>query len=352
MSESAPATHAQPPGSARGRTLVRAAGGVLVSVACIAVVLRTVDPAATAAALAAAQVPLVLLLVALVVGDVLIRSTRWHRLLQPVAALPWPTVVRFAWIGFLANAVLPARLGEVVRSVLLGRHAGISRTMVLGTVVVERVLDLLVLVALAAAGVLIAGTRLVPVELVVTGLALAAVLVVGLVAFVTLRERGAGRRVSGLAERAPRLAGLAARLADGLAVVRDRRAVGAAVVLSIAAWTVGAVAWWVGAAALGIALAPGDAILVMAAVSLSTAIPSGPGYIGSWELAAVAVLGLLGVDASAALALGLLVHGAVLGVTIAGGAAAAVLPTLLGRRHAPRPAEVRGAEPTVEAGRP
>ncbi len=337
------------PGARRG--LPRVLAGLVVSAVCIVLVLRAADPAQTAEVLATAQAPLVLLLVALVVGDVLLRSTRWHRLLRPVAPLPWATVVRFAWIGFLANSVLPARLGEVVRSVLLGRHAGISRTMVLGTVVVERVIDLVVLVSIAAAGVLIAGTRLVATELVVTGLALAGALVGGLVLLVVFRERLAGTRAAGIADRMPRIASLAARLADGLAVVRDRRAVGAAVLLSLAAWTVGALAWWVGAAALGMGLAPGDAILVMAVVSLSTAIPSGPGYVGSWELAAVAALGFLGVDASAALALALLVHGVVLGVTIVGGLGAAGLPALLARRHGRAADGTAAAEHAAEGGR-
>lgn len=336
-------------GTPRLRLLARSAVGLAVSLVSVALVLRVAEPAETAAVLGAAQGPLVALVVALVAGDVLLRSTRWHRLLRPVAPLPWITVVRFAWIGFLANAVLPARLGEVVRSVLLGRHAGISRTMVLGTVVVERVIDLVVLVGLAAVGVLVAGTRSISTELVVTGVSLAALLVLGLVAVVALRERVAGTRLTGLVARMPRIAALAARLADGLAVVRDRRAVAAAVVLSLAAWAVGSVAWWVGAAALGVTLAPGDAVLVMAVVSLSTAIPSGPGYVGSWELAAVTALGFLGVDASTALAVALLVHGVVLGVTVAGGLVAIVLPALVGRRRGASAAPV--ADHAPEGGR-
>lgn len=336
-------------GTSRLRVVARSAAGIAVSLVSLVLVLRIAEPAETAAVLGAAQGPLVALVVALVAGDVLLRSTRWHRLLRPVAPLPWITVVRFAWIGFLANTVLPARLGEVVRSVLLGRHAGISRTMVLGTVVVERVIDLVVLVGLAAAGVLVAGTRLIAPELVVTGLALAALLVLGLVAVVVLRDRAGGTRLAGVVARLPRVAALAARLADGLAVVRDRRAVAAAVALSLAAWAVGAVAWWVGAAALGVALAPGDAVLVMAVVSLSTAIPSGPGYVGSWELAAVTALGFLGVDASTALAVALLVHGVVIGVTVTGGLVAIVLPALTGRRRGD--AAAAAADRAPEGGR-
>ena len=45
-------------------------------------------------------------------------------------------------VGYLANNILPARLGELVRSHYLGDREGISRASALGTVVVERVVDL------------------------------------------------------------------------------------------------------------------------------------------------------------------------------------------------------------------
>ena len=53
----------------------------------------------------------------------------------------------YTYIGYLANNVLPARLGELVRSHALGEGEGISRTTVLGTVVVERIVDTVIVVA-------------------------------------------------------------------------------------------------------------------------------------------------------------------------------------------------------------
>ena len=54
-------------------------------------------------------------------------------------------------VGYAANNVLPARLGELVRSHYLGDREGISRTTTLGTVVVERVVDTGMVVAIASA---------------------------------------------------------------------------------------------------------------------------------------------------------------------------------------------------------
>ena len=61
-------------------------------------------------------------------------------------ASPYRRVLGYTYIGYLANNILPARLGELVRSHALGEGEGISRTTVLGTVVVERIVDTVMVV--------------------------------------------------------------------------------------------------------------------------------------------------------------------------------------------------------------
>ncbi|HYN47797.1 MAG TPA: hypothetical protein VER83_02965, partial [Candidatus Nanopelagicales bacterium] len=62
--------------------------------------------------------------------------------------------------------------------------------------------------------------------------------------------------------------------------------------------------------------------LLASGVSLVTAIPAGPGYVGTFELAAVEIARAVGVPADSAFALALLVHAAILAVTTAGGVVA------------------------------
>ena len=69
---------------------------------------------------------------------------------RPDRAIPYRRVLGYTYIGYLANNVLPARLGELVRSHSLGEKEGVARTTVLGTVVVERVVDTVMVVAIAA----------------------------------------------------------------------------------------------------------------------------------------------------------------------------------------------------------
>ncbi len=65
--------------------------------------------------------------------DIGARGARWRALLAPIAPLPYRTVLGYTYIGYLANNVLPARLGELYRSHALGEGEGVSRPTVLGT---------------------------------------------------------------------------------------------------------------------------------------------------------------------------------------------------------------------------
>ena len=82
------------------------------------------------------------------------RAVRWHYLLAPVGHTRFRTVFRTTVIGFAALAILPARVGDVLRPYLLARREGLSTTATFATVVMERVLDLIAVLALLAIYVL------------------------------------------------------------------------------------------------------------------------------------------------------------------------------------------------------
>jgi len=64
----------------------------------------------------------------MVVGVMSIRAWRWQLILRPIARVPFARVYSSTMIGFMANNVLPARLGEIARAVSLGLKTGISRS--------------------------------------------------------------------------------------------------------------------------------------------------------------------------------------------------------------------------------
>ena len=314
-------------GRARGRLttgLARGGSGVLISLASVYLVLRGVDLRQTADLLGGARPAWLLVAVAGIVADLVFRALRWQVLIRPICRVPLRRLSAYMLVGYLANNVLPARLGELVRSHYLGDREGISRSATLGTVVVERVVDTVVLVGIGAAAILILHVRGVVVSAILVGVAIAGLLCVALVvALAAHRLPGAGRAAAFL-NRWPRFVGVATRLRDGLRVAALPRTVAAAALLSVAAWTCTVVAVLAVGQSLGIELTLGEGALLAAGTNLATAIPSGPGYLGTFEYAGQSIALAFGLGASEGLALALLIHVLTLAVSSLGGAVALV----------------------------
>jgi hypothetical protein len=231
-------------------------------------------------------------------------------------------MLAYLLVGYLANNVLPARLGELVRSHYLGDREGMSRTTTLGTVVVERVVDTAVVVAIAAVGILVLNVRGVVTDAVLIGSAIVAILVVGLAIGVAAHRLPGAEAVARWAAQWPRVGEIVAKLRSGLAVAGRPRTLSEALVLSAIAWAATLLAFAAAGQAVGLELRIGEAALMSSGVALASAIPAGPGYLGTYELAAVKIAEALGLPTDEAFATALLVHATILVVTSLGGAVA------------------------------
>ena len=307
------------------RSLLRGGLGIAISVLSLYLVLRQVDLAAVGRVLGSAAPGWVAGVTACIAIDVLCRTVRWQGLLAPIQRVRFLPVLGYLLVGYLANNVLPARLGELVRSHYLGDRENMSRATTLGTIVVERVVDTAVLVAIASAAILLLHVRGVVASAVLVGLGITGLLIVGLAAALVVHRLPYADRAVAAVERWPSVISLAGRLRGGLAVAGRPRTVAVAVGWSVVAWSATVVGFAAAGHAVGVELTWGQAALLAAGVSLATAIPAGPGYLGTFELAAVQIAAVFGVGADPAVALAVLVHAVILVLTSAGGAVALLL---------------------------
>jgi uncharacterized protein (TIRG00374 family) len=283
---------------------VRLVAGIVISAAFLAVTVSRVDLGETAQALAGAAPAGILVALVLVLVELTIRAERWRVLLHPSAPVPLRSAFAYLSIGYFANLLLPARLGDVARAYLAARSLGISTLVTLGTVVVERVSDTAVILIV----VLVAGLAVAPrsevagwAELIalVAVIGLALVAVVGILLLRSgLLDRRFGRQVRSIV----------ARVAEGGAALR--RPSGAALILGLTVLPFGVAVCTFGAisGALGLPLDPVEWALVLGVLALSTAVPAAPGSLGTYEFAGVTVLGILGIGPSQALAATVLIH--------------------------------------------
>ncbi len=306
------------------RPLVRGLLGIAISVAALFLVVRGANLAEVGRVLGGASPGWTLGVVACIALDLAARTLRWRGLLAPIRIVALRSTLAYLLIGYLANNVLPARLGELVRSHYLGDRERISRTTTLGTIVVERVVDTAVLVAIASVAILLLHVRGIVASAVLLGIGLTGILVVGLaLALVAHRLPFADRAVAAV-ERWPAVVVIAGKLRGGLAVASRPRTLAAAVAWSLVAWGATVVAFAAAGQAVGVELSWGQAALLGAGASLATAIPAGPANLGTFELAAVKIADVFGVGADPAFALAILVHAVILAVTSIGGAVALV----------------------------
>jgi hypothetical protein len=320
-----------------GTSLVRSGIGIGISVVCVYLVLRGVDLGQTASLLSGARPEWLCLAVVGVLADVVFRALRWQRLIAPIHPVPLRRLSAYMLVGYLANNVLPARLGELVRCHYLGDREGISRSATLGTVVVERVVDTVVLVGIGAAAILVLNIRGVVVSAILVGVAVAGLLVVALAVALAAHRLPGASRMGLYLERWPRVKGVALRLRDGLRVAALPRTIAAAALLSVAAWSCTVVAVLAVGQALGIELTVGEGALLAAGTNLATAVPSGPGYLGTFEYAGQTIAAAFGIPASKGLALAVLIHVLTLVIGSVGGLVA--LARLGWTRHSGRDAE-------------
>ncbi len=79
-----------------------------------------------------------------------LRSLRWQFLLNPIEKIPVGNLFSALLIGYAANTILPAHLGEFVRAYVIGKKRDISVSSALATIVVERIIDILSIVLIMA----------------------------------------------------------------------------------------------------------------------------------------------------------------------------------------------------------
>jgi hypothetical protein len=218
-------------------------------------------------------------------------------------------------VGYLVNAVLPLRMGDVARAVLAGsprndNTPAMPVSSALSSVILERVLDLvctfgLVLLALPVVAGQVWGERTVLWTLATAGIGVGGVLAAGF-----LRDPLIGwlsRRVAP-ATRAARWVERLESFLRGLEALRDWRTALPAMLLLTATW----LAWLLEYTVLLRAFVPaaglGDGLVALVGSALGMMIPSSPGGIGVYEAAVVGALAVIRIDAETALAYAVSVH--------------------------------------------
>lgn len=275
-------------------TRFRTALVVFLAIALFAWFLRGVDLSSVAGQIRRARGDLLALATLPLLITYVARTVRWQFLLEPIGETAFNTTFRATVIGFAAMALLPARLGDVLRPYLLARREGLAMASTFATIVMERVLDLVTVLVLLALYVAALGGRetvparlLGPLEASATIAAVVALVLLALmwtlathperIARLVLRSEGV------LPSRiAHALSGLARTFSEGFAVAREARALTFAILWSFPVWLAIAAHAWLVAAAFGIRMPFAGAFLLQSLLVIGVAMPT-PGGVGGYH---------------------------------------------------------------------
>ncbi|MCC6961791.1 MAG: flippase-like domain-containing protein [candidate division Zixibacteria bacterium] len=252
--------------------------------------------------------------IVMIFASMALRAWRWGVMVNPLKRCSFRGLYAATMIGFMASNILPARLGELARPLSLGKIEDVSRSAAMATTLVERVFDLLTLLALFTVIILFKEFPASVAEdlrhLEAAGWAFLAVTLVAVFVLTMLKLRtDFTLRILNkpLKIFPPRIqevgSDILAKFASGLQVLSDPKSVAIISAQSALLWVIMALSNYFIFLAFDMSYLPIDAsFVVLAVVSVGIMLPNAPGFIGPYQYLTVLSLSLYNVPADNAAA--------------------------------------------------
>jgi uncharacterized protein (TIRG00374 family) len=300
--------------------------GLMVSGVSLYVAVRNLQPVEVWKAFTRANYLWIAPAVVLYLTALVARTARWRALLSHERAIPLRELLPTMAIGRGANNIYPFRAGEIVRALLLKRRSGISGAGGLASILVERVFDGLTMILFLLLAAFIGGIpaaqeidilgQIVAVDvryilwlaIAVFGAALGVIYAIvlwpgpihGVVEWFVVRLTPHRFHA--------RLLGIAERFINGFASVRSVGTLTSVLIFSIAVWTAETISYRLLMNSFGFGVDLHHLLLMSGAANLGTALPSGPGNVGTFDAPSILVLTMVGVLKERAVSYQFLLH--------------------------------------------
>lgn len=300
-----------PPGGSRRSQALKVVLGIAISAAFLYATLATVDLGRVFDLVRQANLAWIGAGCGFVALAYVLKTYRWTTMLRILGARFGLAQAAVPFMGGVAfNNVLPFRAGDIIRVVAFQRFTGIPPAGQLGTLALERLLDLFVLMAILFVTVSVFQIDYLD-ETLLAGARLAAVAIAVAIVMFIAAPQPIRFVVRWAEERIPRLrpAGEALlRLSDAVSKLSRPSILARAAGLSILAWLAEGGAYYAIGQALGIAPSVEIALLALSVGTLSTMIPSSPGYVGTFHYFTASVIAGFGASQAAAAAYAISIH--------------------------------------------
>lgn len=242
-------------------------------------------------------------------------SWRWYFLVRPVKDVPPQRLFKIVYIGYMANNLLPFRLGEVMRAYVLKRRDNVPIPPTLTTILIERIFDGLTMLTFIFTALLFVGDEigdtLQTAVIIATPLFFAALFIFLALAAAPNRARKIYTRLietflpGALRQK---VLDLMEHFLSGLEALRSGKALAGVAIFSLGSWAVEATTYWVVMQAFDFEVSFFVMLLVIGFSTLTTVLPSTSGYVGTFHAATILTLTAFDVGRADAASFAVVIH--------------------------------------------
>ena len=273
--------------------------GILISIVLVYLSVRGINLQDVFRDLKNIQLSYVIFFILLVILMQWLRSYRWGVILQPMEKIDQISLFSVTSVGFLAIASIPARLGELARPYLISKRSSIKMSSALGTILVERVLDIFTVLAIAVIALSLADLPNLPSWMIKSSIIFFLLALAGFcfILFLILCRETALKFINIILNKIPgklanKIDELIHHFIDGFQIITNIKFLLYLFFLSALVWLVDVLAIYMLLKAFGFTLPVMASFVVMIFLLVGIAIPTAPGYIGNWHYACCLALEL------------------------------------------------------------
>jgi uncharacterized membrane protein YbhN (UPF0104 family) len=268
-------------------------GGIAISLLAIFFVIKTINGNTLKETIASIKVAWLIPVVIINFAVILSKAFRWQILVKPLSHISLGRITSILTVGFMANNILPARLGDAVRVHMLHRRTDLGHATTAGGLIADKILEGIAFLFLT---LFLFFFISVP-DWMRYGLLAMLVVIVGIYLLTLLYSRTEIKRWA-----------FFIKLQEGLAPLHNRKVFITGFCVSLFSWLLQLSMIHLTQLAFGIELPFWNALLVLVAVNLAVVVPSGPAHLGTFELACVLSYTFLGIDKNVGLLIGATYH--------------------------------------------
>ena len=295
--------------------------GLLISVAFLYIAFHNVDVNILYLSIKSTNILFFIPIVVLTFSFYFIRALRWVHLLEPIKKIGLFSLFSSTVIGFAANCVLPARLGEFIRANYIGRMENISKSSSLATIVIERLFDVFTILLMVLLVILFndfpSEWKSIENALKTGGFFLLILFIISIFLLIGLKKKTHtflavfGRFLFFLTHAVQqRIIDILKGFSNGLVLVKGPSQLLAVIFYSLTLWCLTAFQIYILGFSMGISLPFLAPFFILILLCLSVTLPSAPGYIGTFHVACQYALIFYSISKEKALSMAILLHAA------------------------------------------